>query len=262
MTISRRTFSLGLASGAAGALAAVAAPASAAAAPLPPGANVVLVHGAYADGSCWGELIPLLLRAGVAVTAVQNPLSSLAEDVGATRRALDLQTGPTVLVGHSYGGAVITEAGLHPAVRSLVYLSARAPEAGEDYTALAAGFPTPPANSGLEFHEGFGGLNEAAFLADFANGVPRERARTLYAAQGRIAQTLFAGRTTTAAWHSKPSRYLITTQDRTTAPQLQRFVAQRMGARTMEVPTGHLSFAVRPALVADFILDAVRGLPR
>lgn len=221
--------------------------------------NVVLVHGAYADGSCWGQVIPILQAAGVTVTSVQNPLTSLDDDVAFTKRALDQQTGPTVLVAHSYGGAVITQAGDHPLVSSLVYLSARAPMEGEDYAALAGQFPTPPANAGLVYHNGFGGLTEEAFLRDFANGVPRVQARVLYAAQGRIAQTLFAGRTTVAAWRTKPSRYLVTTADRTTSPELQRFVAKRMNATVSELPTGHLSFVVRPDAVARLILSAVHG---
>ncbi|MCE7011339.1 alpha/beta hydrolase [Kibdelosporangium philippinense] len=252
MKISRRSFSAMVASGAAAM--AVGAPASAS--PARNG-NVVLVHGAYADGSCWAKVIPLLLHAGVAVTAVQHPLTSLAEGAAATRRALDLQTGPTVLMGHSFGGSVITEAGDHPNVSSLIYLSARAPEVGEDYGALAAKFPTPPANAGLVYNNGFGGLTERAFLNDFANGVPRSEARVLYAAQGRLAQTLFGNRTTAAAWKAKPARYLITTEDRTTSPELQRFVAERMGAQISEASTGHLSFIVRPSLVARLILDAL-----
>jgi len=218
---------------------------------------VVLVHGAYADGSCWSDVIPLLLAAGVAVTSVQNPLTSLDADVAAVRRALDAQRGPTVLVGHSYAGAVITQAGDHPLVRSLVYLSARAPDVGEDYPALAKGFPASPASAGLVYQEGFGGLTQDAFLNDFANGVPRERALVLYAVQGRVAQDLFATRTTVAAWRTKPSRYIITTDDRTTAPELQRFVAKRMNATTLELASGHLSFVTHPQPVTQFILDAV-----
>ena len=221
--------------------------------------NVVLVHGAYADGSCWAKVIPILQAAGVTVTSVQNPLTSLDDDVACTKRALDLQSGPTVLVGHSYGGAVITQAGDHPLVSSLVYLSARAPAEGEDYAALAGQFPTPPANAGIVYHNGFGGLTEEAFLNDFANGVPRDQARVLYAVQGRIAQTLFAGRTTVAAWRTKPARYLVTTADRTTSPELQRFVAKRMNAVTSELPTGHLSFVVRPEAVARLILSVVKA---
>lgn len=121
---------------------------------------MVLVHGAYTVGSCWSDVIPHLQAAGVTVTSVQNPLTSLDDDVSAVRRILDLQTGPTVLVAHSYGGTVISQAGDHPKVRSLVYLSARAPEAGEDYPALAGKFPTPPANAGLMYENGFGQLNE------------------------------------------------------------------------------------------------------
>jgi pimeloyl-ACP methyl ester carboxylesterase len=223
--------------------------------------NVVLVHGAYADGSCWAKVIPLLQNAGLTVTSVQNPLTSLDDDVAATTRALDLQEGPTVLVGHSYGGSVITQAGNHPAVAQLIYLSARAPAEGEDYAALAGQFPTPPANAGLVYRNGFGGLTEAAFLNDFANGVPKKDAKVLYATQGRIAQTLFAGRTTVAAWRTKRSRYLVTTNDRTTSPELQRFVAKRMNAVTSELPTGHLSFVVRPDAVARLILQAVHDQP-
>src|SRR5882757_7934800 len=229
MTISRRSFSKMVAmGGAAGAAAlaagcaptggtAPAAPSTAAgasaAAGAPPagGGNVVLVHGAYADGSCWSDVIPLLQAAGVTVTSVQNPLTSMDADAAAVRRALDAQSGPTVLVGHSYAGAVITQAGDHPLVRSLVYLSARAPDVGEDYPALTKRFPASPASAGLVYQEGFGGLTEDAFLNDFANGVPVERARVLYVAQGRVAQDLFATKTTVAAWHSKPTRYVITT---------------------------------------------------
>jgi pimeloyl-ACP methyl ester carboxylesterase len=271
--INRRTFSTLMASGgvaafvagcattpSAGGAPAVPAAVGASAAAAPPRTgprNVVLVHGAYADGSCWADIIPRLQAAGVTVTAVQNPLTSLDADVAATRRALDAQNGPTVLVGHSYAGVVITQAGDHPLVRSLVYLSARAPDVNEDYPALAARFPTSPASAGLVYQEGFGGLTEQAFLNDFANGVPTERARVLYAVQGRVAQTLFATRTSVAAWHSKPTRYVITTDDRTTDPGLQRFVAKRMGAKTLEINSGHLSLITHPDTVAPFILDAV-----
>src|SRR5437867_4771309 len=176
--------------------------------------NVVLVHGAYADGSSWSEVIPLLQGAGLNVTAVQNPLTSLADDVEATRRILALQDGPTVLVGHSWAGTVISEAGVDPKVSALVYVAARAPDAGEDYTALAAKFPTPPASAGLVKSGGFAQLSEEAFLRDFAGDIEPAEARILYAVQGRIADTLFAGKTTQAAWRSKPSWYAISTEDR------------------------------------------------
>src|SRR5438128_4460698 len=130
--------------------------------------NVVLVHGAYADGSCWSEVIGRLQRLGLKATAVQNALTSLTDDVAATRRILALQDGPTVLVGHSWSGTVISEAGADPKVSALVYVAARGPDAGEDYAALAARFPTPPASAGLVKSEGYARLSEESFLRDFA----------------------------------------------------------------------------------------------
>jgi pimeloyl-ACP methyl ester carboxylesterase len=216
----------------------------------------VLVHGAYADGSSWSEVIEQLQRAGVAAVAVQNPLTSLADDVAHTRRIMALQDGPVVLVGHSFAGTVITEAGTDPRVAGLVYIAARAPDAGEDYAALAQKFPTPPANAGLVYSGGFGGLTEDAFLNDFANGVDPVRARMLHAVQGRVSESLFRERTTVAAWRSKPSWYAISRQDRTTSPELQRFLADRMQARTVEIDSGHLSLITHPHEVTELILSA------
>ena len=220
--------------------------------------NIVLVHGAYADGSCWSDVIALLQAAGYKATAVQNPLTSLADDVAATKRILALQDGPTILVGHSWAGTVISEAGADPKVAGLVYVAARAPDAGEDYGALAAKFPPPPASAGLVKSGGFAQLSEEAFLRDFAGDVPVEKARVLYALQGRIAETLFASRTTVAAWRSKPSWYAISTQDRTTSPELQRFVAARMKAKTIEVASSHVSLISHPREIAGVILEAAK----
>ncbi|MEU7925436.1 alpha/beta hydrolase [Micromonospora sp. NPDC049107] len=224
-----------------------------------PARNVVLVHGAYADGSSWSDVIPLLHRAGLTVTAVQNPLTSLSDDVAATRRALDRQDGATVLVGHSWAGTVITEAGDHPSVTALVYVAARAPDAGEDFTALAAQFPTPPANAGLVHNDGYAQLSESAFLEDFAGGVGEARARALYAVQGPIADDLFKARTTTAAWRDKPCYYSISRQDRTTAPELEQFLAERMNATTIEVDSSHLAMVTHPEAIADLIIMATHG---
>lgn len=218
--------------------------------------NVVLVHGAYADGSSWSEVIGRLQKAGLKATAVQNPLTSLADDVAATGRVLALQEGPTVLVGHSWAGTVISEAGIDPKVSALVYVAARAPDAGEDYAALAKKFPTPPANAGLVHSDGFAQLTEEAFLRDFAGGIDPAKARVLYAVQGRIADTLFASRTTVAAWRSKPSWYAVSTQDRTTAPELERFLAKRMKANTIELEASHLSIITHPQKIAGLILNA------
>jgi pimeloyl-ACP methyl ester carboxylesterase len=221
--------------------------------------SVVLVHGAYADGSSWSEVIERLQRAGLTATAVQNPLTSLADDVAHTRRIVALQDGPVVLVGHSFAGTVITEAGTDPKVVGLVYVAARAPDEGEDYAALAQRFPAPPANAGLVYDGGFGGLTEDAFRSDFANGVDPVRARVLYAVQGRISEGLFHEKTTAAAWRSKPSWYAVSRQDRTTSPELERFLAQRMGATTVEIDSGHLSLVTHPDEVTQLILDAVRA---
>src|SRR4030088_2054501 len=143
--------------------------------------NVVLIHGAWADGSSWAEVIPLLQAAGLKVTAVQNPLTSLEDSVAATRRALALQDGPTVLVAHSWGGTVISETGTDPKVSALVYADARAPDAGEDFLALSGTFPTGPVRAGIREHDGFTKLSEDSFLKYFANGVERKEAKVLYA---------------------------------------------------------------------------------
>jgi pimeloyl-ACP methyl ester carboxylesterase len=154
---------------------------------------------------------------------------------------------------------VITEAGIDPQVVGLVYVAARAPDAGEDYAALANRFPTPPANAGLVYTGGFGALAEDAFLNDFANGVDRARARVLYAVQGRVSETLFGDRTTVAAWRSKPSWYAISRHDRTTSPELERFLADRMHATTVEIDSGHLSLITHPDQIAQLILEAARA---
>jgi pimeloyl-ACP methyl ester carboxylesterase len=254
--IDRRTFSTALLAGVAAAL--VGGSRKAQAQLTVSARNVVLVHGAYADGSCWSDVIGRLQRLGLHATAVQNPLTSLADDVAATRRILALQDGPTVLVGHSWAGTVISEAGVDPKVYALVYVAARAPDAGEDYGGLAAKFPTPPASAGLVKSGGFAQLGEEAFLRDFAGGVDPVRARVLYAVQGRIADTLFASTTTAAAWRLKPSWYAISKQDRTTSPELERFLANRMRAKTIEVDAGHLSLITHPQEITDLIVSAAR----
>src|SRR2546430_6758855 len=218
--------------------------------------NVVLIHGAWADGSSWAEVIPLLQAAGLNVTAVQNPLTSLADSAAATRRILALQDGPTVLVAHSWAGTVISEAGTDPKVTALVYVAARAPDAGEDFVALSAKFPTMPVRAGVQEHDGFTYLSEDAFLRYFANGVAREKAMVLYAEQEPTAASLFGGRTSMAAWRSKPSWYAVSKQDQTINPDLERFLARRMNATTVELDAGHLSLVSHPKEIADLILAA------
>ncbi len=218
--------------------------------------NVVLVHGAWADGSSWGEVIPFLQAAGLNVTAVQNPLTSLADSDAAARRALALQDGPTVLVAHSWSGTVISDVGTDPKVTALVYVAARAPDAGEDFVALSGKFPQGPARAGVQTHDGFTELSEDSFLKYFANGVEPTKAKVLYAVQEPTAAALFGQRTKAAAWHSKPSWYAVSKQDGTINPDLERFLAKRMKATTVELDAGHLSLVSHPREVADLILAA------
>jgi pimeloyl-ACP methyl ester carboxylesterase len=218
--------------------------------------NVVLVHGLFADGSCWSEVIARLQPKGIQVTSVQNPLTSLKEAVEATERALALQQGPTVLAGHSFSGMIISEAGVDPKVSALVYVAARAPDAGEDYTALAKQFPTPPASAGIVWSDDYGRLTEEAFLHDFAGDVAQDEARVLYAVQAPFKRSLLADRTTQAAWRSKPSWYAVSTEDRTINPDLERFMAKRMGATTIEVKASHVSMISQPDVIAALILEA------
>jgi pimeloyl-ACP methyl ester carboxylesterase len=230
----------------------------AAAQPVPRIRNVVLVHGLFADGSCWSEVIQRLQAAGINAASVQNPLTTLHDSVAAAQRALAQQDGPTVLVGHSFSGMIVTEAGIDPKVAALVYVAARAPDAGEDYTALAKRFPTPPASAGIVWSGDWGQLSEAAFLRDFAGDLPAEKARVLYAVQAPFRRDLVAGKTTHAAWRSKPSYYAVSTEDRTINPELERFMAKRMGARTIEVKASHLSLISQPDAIANLILEATQ----
>ncbi|MGN7294330.1 alpha/beta fold hydrolase [Rhizobium sp. SAFR-030] len=245
-----RTIGLGMVAAAASRGARAATPAQ------PPARNVVFVHGLFADGSCWTEVIERLQAKGLNCTSVQNPLTSLPDAVAAARRVLDRQDGTTVFVGHSFSGMILTEAGDHPNVASLVYVAARAPDAGEDYAALAKTYPTPPATAGIVFDGDEGRLSREAFLRDFAGDLPADKAEVLYAVQQPFMKALLTGKTTRAAWRSKPSFYAVSTQDRTINPELQRFMAKRMNAKTIEIEASHLSLISQPDIVAKLVLDA------
>jgi pimeloyl-ACP methyl ester carboxylesterase len=169
---------------------------------------------------------------------------------------LNRQGGPTVLAGHSFSGMIVTETGVHPNVSAVVYIAARAPDADEDYGALAKRFPAPPASAGIVFDGDEGRLSEAAFLQDFMGDVPEAKARVFYAVQEPFQKSLLSGKTTQAAWRSKPSFYAISTEDRTINPDLQRFMAKRMGAKTVEVKASHVSLISQPDAIAKLILEA------
>ncbi|WP_394375926.1 alpha/beta hydrolase [Stutzerimonas frequens] len=223
--------------------------------------SVVIVHGAFADGSDWAKVVPILQSEGVGVTVVQNPLTSLADDVAATRRAIDNQSGDVVLVGHSWGGSVISEAGDHEKVSALVYVAAFAPDAGQTSGEQGKGYPTPPGLSQLKTDSsGFIYLTPEGMAKDFAQDLPTEQTAVMTATQGPIKASAFEDRTTVAAWKTKPSWYVLATQDRMIHPQLQRSAAKRIGATLVELGTSHVPQQSQPAKVAEVILQAVRRI--
>jgi pimeloyl-ACP methyl ester carboxylesterase len=219
---------------------------------------VVLVHGAFADGSSWNEVIARLQAKGLTVVSVQNPLSSLADDVAAVNRAVQAQSRPVVLVGHSWGGTVITQAGATDKVAALVYVAAFAPDVGESTSDVQKNFPPPPYVSLLQADSGgFLRLPAEAMTQYFAQDISAVQSRVLAATQGPIRGSAFADKVTVAAWRSKPSWYLVTEQDRMIYPQLQREMAARINARVSAVRASHVPFISAPKETTAIILDAV-----
>jgi pimeloyl-ACP methyl ester carboxylesterase len=221
--------------------------------------NVVLVHGAFADGSGWRRVYDKLTAQGYRVTIVQNPLTSLADDVAATTRVLDRQDGPAILVGHSWGGTVITEAGNHPNVAGLVYVSALAPDTGETTAQQYEGFaPTPDFVIDVG-DDGFGFINLDKFQAGFAADVPEADAAFLRDSQVPIAMAVFATPVTHAAWRDKPSWAVIATDDRAFDQAMLQHMAKRIGATITEVAASHALFLTQPDVVAGVIADAAEN---
>jgi pimeloyl-ACP methyl ester carboxylesterase len=221
--------------------------------------NVVLIHGAWADGSSWSEVITRLQSQGMHVTAVQNPLGSLDEAVVAAKWVLDRQDGPTIVAGHSFGGTVMSQMGNDPKVAGLVYVAARAPDANEDFAALSGKYPVGPVRAGLQNFDGIAVISEDAFMKNFANGVAKERAQVLFATQTPTALAALAARTSVAAWHDKPVWYAISKDDQTINPDLQRFMAKRMKAQSIELNAGHLSMVSHSKEISDLIMNAARA---
>jgi pimeloyl-ACP methyl ester carboxylesterase len=219
--------------------------------------NIVLVHGAFADGSSWAKVIPILQAKGYNVTAVQNPLTSLADDVAATNRALALQDGPVILVGHSWGGAVITEAGMDPNVVGLVYVAAFGPDEGEVVGDLGKPYPPPPSFAApIIDKQGFMSLPTDAIVKHFASDLPASEARVVAATQGPISVSVFGAKVSAVAWKTKPSWFIVSKLDGAIAPDEERFFAKRMKATTTELNTSHVPMLSQPKAVAAVIMDA------
>ena len=218
--------------------------------------TVLLIHGAWADGSSWSKLIPLLEAKGLHVVAVQIPLTSFADDVAATQRAMALEDGPMLLVGHSYGGAVITEAGNDPKVAGLVYVSAVAPGAGESAFGLISSVPTPIGSELRPDKSGFLKLTAKGIAEDFAQDLSAEEIAVLIATQVPVSVGAMKGDVTTPAWKSKPSWYIVAANDRAISPELEAAQAKRIGATTVTVPSSHVSMLAQPSKVAAVIFDA------
>ena len=217
--------------------------------------NVVLVHGFFADGSGWRGVADILARDGYQVAIVQEPQTSLADDVSATTRAIDAMDGKVILVGHSYGGVVITQAGVDPKVAGLVYVAAFAPDAGESLLTLAK--KTPPASDGIKAtSDGHLYFNQAQFHADFAADLPAADAAFMARSQVMPAVQTASTPVTQAAWRTKPSWAIVSTADRTVNPDLERTMAARAGSHVVAIDGSHATFIVHPAEVAKVIEQA------
>lgn len=221
--------------------------------------NVVLVHGAFADGSGWRGVYDDLTARGYRVTIVQNPLTSLADDVAATKRALARQSGPAILVGHSWGGTVITEAGVDAKVAGLVYVSALSPDAGETTAQQYQGFTTPPEFVLDVGADGYGYVKPEQFKAGFAADTSDADAAFMRDSQVPINMSAFATKLTSAAWRSKPSWAVIATDDKAFDQKMLRHMAQRIQAKVTEVPASHAVFMTQPKVVADVIDQAAKA---
>jgi len=222
--------------------------------------NIVIVHGAFADGSGWQSVYEMLTKHGYQVTIVQNPLSSLNDDVAATNRILDKQDGPVVLVGHSWGGSVISQAGVHPKVAALVYVAAFVPDVNETTFDLIKTAPPAPENGILPPDEkGFVYYDKQKFHAGFAADLPKEKADFMYASQGPIAAQSFVTPLTQAAWKTKPSFAIVASEDKSINPDIERFMYKRAGAKVTELHGSHAIYISKAKEVAEVIEGAAKG---
>jgi pimeloyl-ACP methyl ester carboxylesterase len=225
--------------------------------------NVVLVHGAFADGSSWAKIIPLLQAKGLKVTSVGIPLTSFADDVAATKRAIAAQDGPVLLVGHSYGGVVITEAGNDAKVAGLVYVAAFAPDAGQNIGDISAAFPKPPgADKVAPLTDGFITLSPDGIETAFAQDLMEEEKALLVAVQPQTSGSIFGAKPTVAAWKSKPNWYIVAANDRMIAPEQEKSMAKQIKAKTTELESSHVPMLSKPKEVAKVLEDAIAGLEK
>jgi pimeloyl-ACP methyl ester carboxylesterase len=221
--------------------------------------NVVLVHGAFADGSGWEDVANILKKDGYTVAVVQHPETSYAEDVKFTKAVIDRQSGPVVLVGHSYGGAVITEAGNHPKVAALVYIAAFALDTGESCAAIEQALP--PATTGIKStDDGYFYIDPAVFHADFAADLPAAKAAFMAESQVLISADSFTHKVTSPAWRTKPTWYMVATTDRSINPDQERMMAKRANAKTIEVNSSHVAYMSHPKESAKLIEEAATSV--
>src|SRR5271167_2894724 len=224
-------------------------------------ATVILVHGAWADGSSWAKVISRLQQKGVETLAVQNPLTSLNEDVAAVNRAIASANGPVVLAGHSWGGAVISQAGGDPKVKALVYVAAFAPDVGLSVNDLGKSAPpTPGLKEVVTSPSGFLTITKKGIIEDFAQDLPKSESAVLAATQGPTAAKAFDDKLTVAAWHDRPSWYVVSKQDRMIDPKGERAMAKAMKAHATEVDASHVSMLSRPDAITAVIVEAIQSI--
>jgi pimeloyl-ACP methyl ester carboxylesterase len=225
--------------------------------------NIVLVHGAFADGSSWSKVIPILEAHGFHAVAVQNPLTSLADDVNATRRIIAMQDGPVILVGHSWGGAVITEAGDDPKVVGLVYVAAYVPDVGMSASDTGKPFGITPAHRAIQVDpQHFVRMSEDGILNSFADGLLMAERRLVLAIEGQTYGPMLDEKLTHAAWKSKPSWHVIAMNDRTLSPAMEEAGAKKANGIAISIPTCHVTMLQEPQQVADVIMQAAKGIAK
>jgi pimeloyl-ACP methyl ester carboxylesterase len=224
--------------------------------------TIIFVHGLWADGSCWNKVIPSLLQQGFNVISVQNPTTTLEDDVAATKRAIKLAGGDVILVGHSWGGFVITEAGDDPHVKALVYVAAYAPDQGETVPSVSEKASPTQLTNFLQTTDGFVTLSKEGLTKAFANGLPADEQNMIFCVQQPTSPNVFKGVISHVAWKQKPSWYVVAAEDHTINPDLERLMAERAKAKTTVVKSPHVAMLARPKEVLGVILEAVQTVSK